>query len=203
MPVRHNHEVCGARTKDGRICRNPAGHGTAHFGEGRCYLHDGRRGGIDRERSVARVIELACDPRLRDRALELLEDPELLNLRRELAVLRARFERIQMRDDDSDVERLARLAGTIGKLAERIWEMEHGRQHYLHVSVTHSIVGAFVDIAHRYIPDPGLRRAFSREVEKAIRQSLSAASARQVAAKALNPLDATLVLKDADAPADN
>lgn len=32
---------CGAKTKAGRPCKKPAGHGTQHVGTGRCKLHGG------------------------------------------------------------------------------------------------------------------------------------------------------------------
>src|ERR1700723_564286 len=35
------HERCGAKTRNGGVCKLPAGHGTDHPGIGRCKLHGG------------------------------------------------------------------------------------------------------------------------------------------------------------------
>jgi hypothetical protein len=37
----HGRGRCGARRRDGELCRNPAGHGTDHPGIGACKLHGG------------------------------------------------------------------------------------------------------------------------------------------------------------------
>ena len=37
-------ELCGAETRDGSPCKNRAGKGTDHLGEGRCKLHGGNAG---------------------------------------------------------------------------------------------------------------------------------------------------------------
>jgi uncharacterized protein YjcR len=37
----HAPNICGARTRQGTMCKNPAGFRTPHFGTGRCFLHGG------------------------------------------------------------------------------------------------------------------------------------------------------------------
>lgn len=37
----HAPSICGAKTRQGTMCKNPAGFRTPHFGTGRCYLHGG------------------------------------------------------------------------------------------------------------------------------------------------------------------
>lgn len=37
----HEQKMCGAKTRKGTPCKNPAGFRTDHLGEGRCYLHGG------------------------------------------------------------------------------------------------------------------------------------------------------------------
>ena len=41
----HAPNLCGAKTRQGTMCKNPAGFKTNHFGTGRCYLHGGRSTG--------------------------------------------------------------------------------------------------------------------------------------------------------------
>lgn len=42
------HAICGARTRNGGRCKQPAGSRTKHRGEGRCWLHGGRSPGAPR-----------------------------------------------------------------------------------------------------------------------------------------------------------
>lgn len=37
----HVPNICGAKTRQGTMCKNPAGFRTPHFGTGRCFLHGG------------------------------------------------------------------------------------------------------------------------------------------------------------------
>lgn len=40
-PKPHAPNICGAKTRQGTMCKNPAGFRTPHFGTGRCFLHGG------------------------------------------------------------------------------------------------------------------------------------------------------------------
>lgn len=176
--------ICGAkRRSDGSICRNPAGKGTRHLGDGRCYLHDGSAEDVRRK-----VLEVTTsDPELRDRALELLDSPDLLNFRAEIAVLKARFEQIQIRQEDADVSDLRLTANTISKMVERHRAIQRAKQHYIHVTVVSSIVKAFAQIGRDFLPDPETRGRFVEEVERVIRKDLDRSSARAIAAHAVTP----------------
>lgn len=49
----HEQRKCGAKTRSGSPCKNPAGFRTDHLGEGRCYLHGGKSTGPkDREKQA-------------------------------------------------------------------------------------------------------------------------------------------------------
>lgn len=54
--------LCGARTRSGRPCRRPAGHGTAHVGFGRCVLHGGMTPShvraAERERALGEIATM-------------------------------------------------------------------------------------------------------------------------------------------------
>jgi hypothetical protein len=74
---------CGARNRHGKPCRNPAGFGTNHVGEGRCTLHGGAAQiAHGRYSSINR-------PRIRDLLERHQADPDPLNLLPELALLRS------------------------------------------------------------------------------------------------------------------
>lgn len=177
--------LCGAKTKDkSKFCAWPAGTGTSHPGEGRCYLH----GGNNVKKGAAKMLELiAADPGLNTFAQVYLEDEDLLSARGELAALKARFRFIEMREDDSDVPIVMRLGDTISKMSQRIQEMEIGRRHYLHISVTANLVAAFAQVGQEFLPDPLMRERFAARVEDEVRRSIKGTSARQVAARALSP----------------
>jgi len=182
--------VCGAIRKDGLFCTKPAGWGTSHPGTGRCKYHGGTRQG----KKASKALLVYCDPRIAERANEILFDPDILNLRKELAVLRARFEQLRARPDDSDVKILTNLSRAIGSLAMQIHEMELGRHHYIHISVTGTIINKFNEIGMRYIPDPRMRAQIAKEVELAIRKSLRGSGARAIASRALSLQTSDIVL---------
>lgn len=74
---------CGAKGRSGRPCGLPAGHGTDHVGEGRCRRHGGatpvKHG---RYSTITR-------PRIAELVAQFAADPEPLNIRSELDLLRA------------------------------------------------------------------------------------------------------------------
>jgi hypothetical protein len=75
--------TCGARSRStGKPCLNVAGKGTDHLGEGRCRLHGGatpiKHGLYSKVRRT----------RLGQRMAEIENDPDLLNLETELALLK-------------------------------------------------------------------------------------------------------------------
>ncbi len=84
----HRRSTCGAHVKSrpGGRCEQRAGWGTDHVGVGRCKLH----GGATPIKSDGRCSEIYKQlPRLGERIAQFLEDPEPLNLMRDLATLRA------------------------------------------------------------------------------------------------------------------
>lgn len=189
-PPRHDHDICGAKTKEGHLCRQPAGKGTIHFGEGRCSLHSGRREG-----ARPKVMLESIHPELRSRVFELLRDPDLLDMRKELAMLKARMELLEVdQEEDSDVSKMVRLTAQIRQMTKAIDEIERGRHHYVHMTVTSTMVAAFVDIAKQYIPEE-TRRRFTEDVENAIKASMRGNTSYAIAARAMNPLEERVVIE--------
>lgn len=90
---------CGAKSRNkDKICMKPAGEGTPHLREGRCYLHGGLTP-IVKDGSESKIYgrrrPQALKVRLADRIDELMHSEELLTLDRQIATLRAYIEREQ------------------------------------------------------------------------------------------------------------
>ncbi len=78
-------ERCGAKTKSGTPCQQPAGWGTEHVGEGRCKLHGGNAG---RPPTHGRYSVRAKEA-LQDKVEAFRQDPQIGTLWDELALQRA------------------------------------------------------------------------------------------------------------------
>jgi hypothetical protein len=185
-------DLCGAQTSEGNVCRKPAGWGTTHLGQGRCRFHDGA-GAAPVE--VKNYLVAQMDNKVKAHAEKLLADPDLINCRYELAVLRAHFADIAFQETYDEegsptfeyLNNLVKLGATITKMAKDVHELEVGKHHYLHVSVTGALIGAFAEIGRAYITDPYERQRFEEDIEGVIRKSLRGTQAREVAASTLAP----------------
>ena len=140
------------------------------------------------------------DPELAPYVAQMLaEEEDLLSTRFELAVMKAAFRALQQDhgvDEEKRIRLLDRLARTIQSMVSSIRELEEGKHHYLHVTVTGTLIQAFAEIGRRYITDPRDRELFTRELESAIRRSLrtSGTSSRALMARALSPFDNLLTV---------
>lgn len=185
--------ICGYRKPDGNICPNPAGTGTDHHGSGLCWRHDYKEKGMGDARIVAIV---ARNPEFAERAQAYLNsDSELLNARRELAILKARFETMHLdREDDSDVPKLCQLANTISLMTRRIQDIEIARKHYIHINVLTEFTADFSLIGRQYIPAE-LIEQFLDALETSIKNRIPRSNARGIAAR-LMTRDAGNVIVD-------
>ncbi len=75
---------CGAKTRSGSTCMNRSGFKTPHVGEGRCFRHGGlggrKKGGVIDMKIMRSTFE--------ERVEEYQNDPELLTLDREIAIVK-------------------------------------------------------------------------------------------------------------------
>lgn len=81
--------VCGAKTRPGAKypnCRQAAGWGTNHVGQGRCKLHGGNAGQL----SSGRYTTIKR-PRVKELIEHMEQDPDPLNMKGELFAARAMF----------------------------------------------------------------------------------------------------------------
>ena len=169
--------ICGAKTTSGRPCRMAAGAGTDHPGTGRCKHHGGSLPHYQNASAYLRITAeagMADKPELRDTVKEILNSPDLFNLR---------FE----------------LAREASRLAERIQAMEINRQYYLHVAVIGNILSAFGEIVRRYVPDPATRSSLQKDLEAAIHYTLKSGTTRSVATSVLA---AKIIQEDENATTD-
>lgn len=100
MPVKGAKKICGAkkRGKD-ETCQNPA------MPNGRCRLHGGKslKGAMQPAFKTGRYSK-SLPTRLAARYEELAADPELLNIRDEILVLRARLSDLLSKVDTGESE---------------------------------------------------------------------------------------------------
>lgn len=184
-------DICGARIRDRGVCQRPAGWGTTHLGSGRCYFHEYKQ--LDNPATpTKRMLELMVKhPDSRDEILQILQDPDLLDARAELAELKRQFWALKDKEPNEDedplyyVKEMRYLAAEITKMAKRIQELEMGKQHYIHISVTGQILEVFGRLVRSYIHDPDMRKEFVESCQQVISQSLSGDSARQIASGSL------------------
>jgi uncharacterized protein YjcR len=70
--------ICGAKTRKGTPCKNPAGFRTNHLGEGKCYLHGGLSTGPPKKNKNAEKHGL-FSKYLPNETMELMDSIENLN----------------------------------------------------------------------------------------------------------------------------
>lgn len=113
--------LCGAKTRAGGTCQQPAGWGTQHVGNGRCKLHGGNAGApIKTGRYSIKRQELAR------KAQQFASDTTPGDLTGELVLMRALLQDYLDRFEDGtrlpfdDIERIFGMVEAIGRLVERI-----------------------------------------------------------------------------------
>ena len=118
---------CGAKTRAGTPCQKPAGSGTVHVGTGRCKLHGGCAGGPITTGKNAKVTSR----QLRERVAVHLANPNPLDLRPELALLRSlldffndKLEKDKLDPKISDATTFLLLVQGIQKVADTISKIQ-------------------------------------------------------------------------------
>ena len=106
---------CGAQSTMGRPCRAAV----TESGRSRCRMHIGRSKG--RPLVSGRYSKYLVDT-LADRYKDFAEDKDLLDLRDEIALLRAKA----MEDPDASLRTMSTAMDTIGRLVSKVVEREEG-----------------------------------------------------------------------------
>lgn len=159
-------QTCGAKTRSGTPCNQPAGWGTDHLGEGRCKLHGGSSPGrpIKHGRySVKHREKLAA------KVSQFRDDPEPSSLADELAMMRALFEDFLDKNtapDTEEYEVMFEMLEAIGRLVQRIARI------YNETALTAAEIKYFqsrvADILVTYIDEPERRRDALAELRESI-----------------------------------
>jgi len=158
--------ICGAPAPKSRtgICRNWAGQRTNHKGTGYCWLHDTKLPGTE-------VVDLVV---LSDQEAQ---DPEILELRREIQMARNKL-RLYAEDseDDSepagDLKTMALLLDTIRKLVMTKNKIEQDRRYLIPVSVAVNMAKRLTELISEYLPEEQ-RFALRDEVIELLRTELA------------------------------
>lgn len=153
---------CEAKTRSGTPCKQKAGWGTEHVGEGRCKLHGGNAGRpIIHGRYSVKHLES-----LQEKHIQFLNDPEAGNLLPELALLRALFQDFIDRFGEPlrlSIEHRGHARDMIldiSKLVERIARIRN--QTALTAAEIQLIYVKLGEIVVEYIPDDRLIEFFDK-----------------------------------------
>lgn len=117
---------CGAKTRQGgEPCKNAAGYKTPHVHIGRCYLH----GGLNpikhgRNSTVVRA-------QVEAEAARIAQEPDLLDLSREVAMLKALRGRLmdgwKETVDAAGLDQAAKFTDRVGAMVDRIEKLQANR----------------------------------------------------------------------------
>jgi hypothetical protein len=155
-------ETCGAKTRAGTPCKQKAGWGTDHVGEGRCKLHGGKGSGRP---IIHGRYSFKHKESLREKQRIFLNDPDAGNLLPELALLRALLQDYLDRLGDDmklshfNVGHVQGLVTDIGRHVERIARIQN--QTALTIAEVQFIQVALKEIIGKYVPEERLDEFFT------------------------------------------
>lgn len=155
---------CEAKTKSGSPCNRPAGWGTHHVGVGKCKLHGGaspvKHGLYSKyaKHSLAEVVQ------------SLVNDPELVNLRQQIAFKQAlilgRLNQLGSEMTQDDLRFLADLSEKVARDIERLNKIEHGEKYVLQVAEVQTVVQQITLIIHQEISDEHVIERVAERLQK-------------------------------------
>jgi len=151
-------KICGAPAKKGKggICHNWAGARTDHLGTGYCYRHDKQLPKVEK-------VDLVL---LSDQESQ---DPEILELRKEIEMARGMLEAAK---NDNDLRGVAILLDTIRKLVQTKNTVEQQRRYLIPVSVAVNMAKRLTELIGNYLPQEQ-RFALRDEVIQLLRTELA------------------------------
>jgi|GEM_PF-6510235 hypothetical protein len=156
--------ICGAKTRTGEPCKKTAGQGTPFFGkEGyRCSNHGGLspKAMTAADETTARGLTFdTLDQALAKRIEDFANDPNILDLKREIGLCRAQLENLATSGDKA-IETAAivsSLSSTIGRLVVRVHKMEMDRQGLVQVSLVRILIDSWRRAILETLPDADVR----------------------------------------------
>jgi hypothetical protein len=171
MPLPGTRRVCGAHTRAGGSCQNPA------MGNGRCRMHGGKAArGTEHGRFTHGRYSSSIPDRLAERFEEALRDEDRHDLRDEIALSEAKIydlfssmrdgpagsaseagERRAWKEVERWVARKTRLVVTDAKLAQE-------RQQVVSVEEVMTLMAGILRAIKWHVPDQQTRAALAREI---------------------------------------
>ncbi|KIL36217.1 hypothetical protein SD71_09735 [Cohnella kolymensis] len=143
--------VCEAKGRGGKPCQRPAGWGTSHVGVGRCKLHGGA------SKIKHGLYSKYLKHTLSDTVQSLLDDPDLINLRQQIAFKQAllldRINQFEAGMSPDDIRFFADLSEKVSRDIERLNKIEHGEKYILQVAEVQAVVQQITLIIHQEITD--------------------------------------------------
>lgn len=171
--------ICGRKTRSGGLCSNVPGHGTPF--KGKPGIPCARHGGL-----VPVVISSAAkfptskdlsfhvvDELLRSRADAFANDPDLMSLKREVGLCRAKLESLEGKNDFESASITASLSSIIGRLIERIHRMEMERSGLVQIGLVRLLVDSWQRAIMEVIADINLRNILSNRMLDLSRSKLA------------------------------
>lgn len=165
---------CNAKTRKG-LCTEDSGANTAHIGYGRCWKH----GGASLVPGTGKQLTLPTIQSLKTTVERNQNDPDVFNLRKEIAVSRGVSDYVQgmiMQESEPDVvngllRTLNVFLGTTGKLVGKLHDIENGRRYLISVEDVKKVVEDMISIITEEIHDPELQ---ARVLERVLTQHTNA-----------------------------
>lgn len=167
---------CGAKTRAGSPCLQPAGWGTEHVGSGRCKLHGGNGGRPPIHGRYATVLK----GRLREKFELLNTDEDPLNILPELQVQRTllmdylgRFEEGMVVTGES-LKIISDLSNDVVNTATKIVKTRN--EMALTAVEVKFLQAGIIALLDEFIPDPDRKRAFVARLAALIPSTHNAAA---------------------------
>ena len=164
---------CGSKTRSGGKCKQRAGWGTDHIGDGKCKLHGGKSPGAP---IIHGRYSIKHREKLQAKVDQFLEDPQPGSLLDELALERALLQdlldKITDQTDQKTRGAIIFLISEIRKTVESISRMMN--QTALTQADINYLQAVLTGLLIRYIDDPEKRCAFMGELRRAMGSDASA-----------------------------
>ena len=172
--------ICGRKTKSGDPCGNPPGFKTPFIGKPGvpCLRHGGiapktLSSAAGLPPSSKDLTYHVIDEALKERADDFANDPDLMNLKREVGLCRARLELLEGDTDPETAMITSSLSTTIGKLVERIHKMEMERSGLVQIGLIRLLIDSWQKAIMEVIPDINLRNVLSKRMLDLSRSKLA------------------------------
>lgn len=171
--------ICGRKTQNGKQCIKTPGSGTPFKGQlgMPCFKHGGLSPkAISSAAKFPKPGDLSfqvVDEALRRRIEEFANDPNIMDLRREVGLCRARLEKLEGETDPETSMITSSLSQTVGRLIERIHRMEMERSGLVQMGLVRLLIDSWQKAIMEVIPDINLRNILSRRMLDLSRSKLA------------------------------